>query len=415
MTITNKKLLAFTGAFVPFNDTVTLMSYKHLRVLDHQVDVVALHGKEDDSIVEELKNDPYYQKFNILYVASYDKTITGLSNKNVVMGIYNIIKYIKGCLKQFDKENYNIIYSSSIPSFTHLAAYIIKLKHKDVHWIAAFSDPLINSPYKKDDERIKEYNPIIRFGFFLYIFIYMNDIYEKIAMKHADKLVFISEQQRLFMLNNAKVKETANLIAKTTVVPLTYIKEWMVYQKLLANSSRSKKQYPLIAAHFGRIYGLRKIDVFINALIRLKYKIPNLHQFIVFHFYGEVSERYLKRIKEENLESLFMFYDKVSYAEANDKMINCDILLLFDTITNKGEQQPFLPSKTLEYLLLRKPILALTQNNSPAFELLQSYGHNFCTDKSDEMITYIMTLIKDLPSYNYDVSNLDNENVEKIV
>lgn len=410
----SKKLLAFTGAFVPFNDTVTLMSYKHLRVLDYQIDVIALQGKEDNSIVDELKNDPYYQKFNVLYVASYDKTITGLSNKNVIMGVYNIVKYIKGCLKQFDKEDYKIIYSSSIPSFTHLAAYIIKLRHKDVHWIAAFSDPLINSPYKKDDERIKEYNPIIKFGFFLYIFIYMNDIYEKIAMKQADKLVFISEQQRSFMIKNAKAKDTNSLFKKTTVVPLTYIKEWKVYQKLLTENSTNRKQYPLIAAHFGRIYGLRKIDVLINALIRLKNKIPNLHQFIVFHFYGEVSERYLRRIKEVNLESLFMFYDKVSYAEANDKMTGCDILLLFDTITKKGEEQPFLPSKTLEYLILRKPILALTQDNSPAFELLQSYGHNFCTDNVDEMISYIMTLIKDLPSYSYDVNNLENENVVKI-
>ena len=45
-----KNVLVIPGGFVPYNDTVTLLSYKHLRNINANFDVIALEGKKDEGI-----------------------------------------------------------------------------------------------------------------------------------------------------------------------------------------------------------------------------------------------------------------------------------------------------------------------------------------------------------------------------
>ena len=67
------KILAITGAFLPYNDTVTLLAYKHLRRTSFDVDVVALKAKEDELIKKDYLNDINSKRFNIIYSKDYDK------------------------------------------------------------------------------------------------------------------------------------------------------------------------------------------------------------------------------------------------------------------------------------------------------------------------------------------------------
>ena len=53
------------GSFVPFNDTVTLLTYKRLKNLDLDMDVFCFKGKEDKSLLAELEKDPDFNKFKI--------------------------------------------------------------------------------------------------------------------------------------------------------------------------------------------------------------------------------------------------------------------------------------------------------------------------------------------------------------
>ena len=200
------KMLIIPGGFIPFNDTVTLISYKHLRNLDCKMDVVALKGKNDEGLEKELNKDTNWKKFTIEYVCKYDQAIATADKRNVLEGIYNIIRYCFFCVKKANKISYDFVYSSSVPAFTHLAAYLVKVR-KNVKWIASFSDPLYKSPYKYDKESFREYTLLNKVGFLVYIFIYMNGFYEKIAMKKADKLIFICEEQRDFMISHYKNKD----------------------------------------------------------------------------------------------------------------------------------------------------------------------------------------------------------------
>jgi hypothetical protein len=331
------KVLVIPGSFVPYNDTVTLLTYKHLRLLDNEYDVVALFNKEDKSILDNVTNDDNYKKFNIMYVGNYNDVIMNMNNKNVFKGTINMFKYINKCVKQAELKKYDVIYSSSIPSFTHLAAYRIKKRYPKIKWVASFSDPIFKSPYKKDPDTFKDYSLLEKIGFYVYIFIYMNSSFEKMAMKHADEVIMISDAQKEFMCSNYD-EDYRN---KSHVVPLNYIKGWNIYKDLL--SASHIKNDKLIAIHLGRLYGLRKIENFLIALSEIKEKVEGL---IEFHQYGEIQPRYIKMINSLDLGKIFIIKKTVNYNSALTKLEEADVLLLFDTIM-EGDNQPYLPSKII--------------------------------------------------------------------
>ena len=402
-----KKILVIPGGFVPYNDTVTLLSYKHLRSLDAEMDVIALKGKEDEGLAQSLKEDENFKKFNIEYFGYYDDTVATYERKNVVSCFFNFIKYCFYAKNKAKEKKYDVVYTSSIPSFTHLSGYLIKKMLKDdIVWIASFSDPLYKSPYKKDLESFKEYNIIQKIGFFVYIWIYMNGMYEKIAQKYADKVLYICKEQKEFMVSHYPNKEELN--KKAMVIPLNYIKDWSIYKDLLIkNKTKNKKK---IISHFGRIYGLRKIDLVLHAIKELKEEIPNLSEKLVFEQYGQILDRYVNMIEELNIGDIFKCFDKISYKDVMDKMHKSDALALYDTFVKEDEMQPYLPSKSLEYLLLKKDLLILAQKNSPTYRIFNSYGYK-CTDNDVNSIKERIKeiLYSDNGYRDYDISTLENE------
>ena len=402
-----KKILVIPGGFVPYNDTVTLLSYKHLRSLDAEMDVIALKGKEDEGLAQSLKEDENFKKFNIEYFGYYDDTVATYERKNVVSCFFNFIKYCFYAKNKAKEKKYDVVYTSSIPSFTHLSGYLIKKMLKDdIVWIASFSDPLYKSPYKKDLESFKEYNIIQKIGFFVYIWIYMNGMYEKIAQKYADKVLYICKEQKEFMVSHYPNKEELN--KKAMVIPLNYIKDWSIYKDLLIkNKTKNKKK---IISHFGRIYGLRKIDLVLHAIKELKEEIPNLSEKLVFEQYGQILDRYVNMIEELNIGDIFKCFDKISYKNVMDKMHKSDALALYDTFVKEDEMQPYLPSKSLEYLLLKKDLLILAQKNSPTYRIFISYGYK-CTDNDVNSIKERIKeiLYSDNGYMDYDISSLENE------
>ena len=65
------RCLVVPGNFLPFNDTVTQLLYKQLRLLNMQYDVIALRNTEDSALLNLLHADPNYSKFNISYADDY--------------------------------------------------------------------------------------------------------------------------------------------------------------------------------------------------------------------------------------------------------------------------------------------------------------------------------------------------------
>jgi hypothetical protein len=324
-----------------------------------------------------------------------------MNNKNVFKGTINMFKYINKCVKQAELKKYDVIYSSSIPSFTHLAAYRIKKRYPKIKWVASFSDPIFKSPYKKDPDTFKDYSILEKIGFYVYIFIYMNSSFEKMAMKHADEVIMISDAQKEFMCSNYD-EDYRN---KSHVVPLNYIKGWNIYKDLL--SASHIKNDKLIAIHLGRLYGLRKIENFLIALSEIKEKVEGL---IEFHQYGEIQPRYIKMINSLDLGKIFIIKKTVNYNSALTKLEEADVLLLFDTIM-EGDNQPYLPSKIIEYMLMNKPILAISESNSPSYKMLKE--NNYVSNDVAEIKNYLLDIIFNYQEVDNRKKCIENEQIKQ--
>lgn len=397
------KMFVITGAFVPYNDTVTLLSYKRLRNLDLDMDVFALFAKEDPGLVQELKKDNNFKKFNIKYTTDLERVVPRNHPLWLPQSFYWMRKYIKDSVKEFEKNNYKYLFTSIAPGISHLCGLAIKKKHPEVIWYASFSDPFKGSPYKKADNEGRSF--IYKFvysvgGFFLY-----NNKYEEAAVKNADKLVFICEEQRDFTI--AQYTNSEELKKKSIIMTLTYVPEWDMYKKIENNIPicHDTKQ----AVHLGRLYGLRKINTFLDALKELKEEDKNIAEKIKFHQYSEIQKPDIKKIKDYGLEDLFILHPAVSYNESVEIMNKSDVLVLFDSLMPEEKVQPYLPSKIVEYILLKKDILAICDKNSPSYRLLKKYKHDFVGSSKDVIKKNIKSIISGERTYEYDLEPLNSD------
>lgn len=405
-------MFVIPGGFVPYNDTVTLLTYKRLRNLNLCLDVFSFKGPEDKGILKELKKDPEFKKFNIKYTSDYDFAIARRYPLRLPISLVLMWKYTCDSLKEFEKNKYDYLFTSSVPGISHLCGLRIKRKHPGVKWIASFSDPFKRSPYKNDPD-IKKANIIMKIAFHVGAFIYYNNIYEEVAVKYADKLVFICEEQRDFTLSQYPDLNREELMKKSVIYPLTYIEEWDMYKDLIGVKApiNNIKQ----AVHLGRLYGLRKIDSFLQALKELNEEDNRLKEKIVFHQYSEIQPSDVEKIKEYHLEELFIVHEKVSYNESVNIMKNADVLVLFDTLMPNKKIQPYLPSKIVEYLLLKKPILGICDENSPSYRIMKNYGFNEVGSSVEDIKHNIKAIINSDYRFNYSLDKLENKEYKGIL
>ena len=404
------RMFVVPGGFVPYNDTVTLVSYKRLRNLDMDIDVFCFRGKEDPGIAKELEKDEQFRKFNIKYTTDYDWAIPRNYPIRLPFGLFFMNKYVTDSLKEFEKKDYKYLYSTIAPGIPHIAANYIKKKHPEVKWIAAFTDPFRNSPYKFED--LSKKSIFYKIAFNVGSYCLYNDRYEEVAVNNADKLVFICEEQRDFTLKQYPNYE--ELLKKTVIYPLTYIPEWQMYKNLL-DTKRVIHDGPKQAVHLGRLYGLRKIDEFLEALRELKAEDNVLEKKIVFHQYSEIQASEVKKIEEYGLKGVFKLHDKVTYNESVNTMKEADVLVLFDTLMPEKPIQPFLPSKITEYLMLKKPILAVCAPNSPSYRILKEYGYDTVGYKKEEIKNNIKAIIDEDKHYDYSLEKINNDNYDKLL
>lgn len=396
-----KRMLLIPGAFVPFNDTVTLLTYKRLKHLDLDIDVLALKGKEDAGLKEELLKDGDFLKINIETCLDYDNTICISHPFRLPVGLINMYRYINKAYKKFKSKKYDYIYTSSVPGISHFCGYNIKKHNKDVMWYASFSDPIKGSPYKKDPN-LEKRSVFYKIAFCVGSFIYMNNRYEEVAIKYADKLIFICEEQRDFTLSQYPNSE--ELKKKSVILPLCYVENWKMYDDLIKGNKIDN--IPKKAVHLGRLYGLRTIDTFLIALKELKDEDNKLAEKIVFHQYSEIQKEDIEFINKNKLNDVFVVHDKVSYDESLNIMKEADILVLFDTLMINEPIQPYLPSKIVEYLLLRKDILGICANNSPSYRILKEYGYNTVGYAKEDIKKNIKYLIENKDVHNYNLDGL---------
>jgi hypothetical protein len=270
-----------------------------------------------------------------------------------------------------DREPIAAVISTSPPLATHLAALFLKARYR-LRWIADFRDPLSGNPGRAC-RWARPYD--------LWL--------ERAIFRSADALVAVTDTVRdEWQTRYPRWREKMHLIwngfdPEETVRPLPIPPR---AQRVLAHVGvlyRQRHPYKLMEA-LGRLMCAGCADRLDPAKFRLTFLGPI-----------QERERFESHAATQSLlrrGSLEIRGELVPRVEANHAMATADFLLLIDIVNLDGSSYT-VPAKIYDYILMGRPILALTGRNSPVERILFESGvpyvcvyHNDCGQAMEEKL-----------------------------
>jgi glycosyltransferase involved in cell wall biosynthesis len=247
---------------------------------------------------------------------------------------------------------------STVPPFNaHLVGCKIR-RQREIPWIADFRDPLFFRPGSK-----------------LSVARMVTSHWERRFVRHADALVAVHD----FMFDEW-TKSYPRSAAKFHVLPNGFDPDIPV--RPLPLPRRTHK----VLVHSGSLYGKRTPKLVVSSLARLIRGGAVAPGALQLRLVGDAEEAVIA----ENADDVQLLratgclecIDKrVPRADALRELGEADYLLLLDNFA--GSRMYGLPGKIFEYVRVGRPILAITQPDSPVESLLRKSGSRFRAIRPD--------------------------------
>ena len=265
---------------------------------------------------------------------SFGTFLKTLSRYFFVPDIYRLSHaafYKKSCEILMDKS-YSVLLTWSQYHSIHLVGLSLKKKFPRLRWVAHFSDPWTNNPYRSEPWPLSLWNKCL----------------EKKVFHQADHLNVPSSELQEWMIPK-------RFHFKTSTIP--HVFEESLYLERVQNEEKDAGR--CVVRHLGSFYGKRSPIPFLEALRELSKKDVDLPKKVKIEFYGrrDPSQRVESCIRSLPL-GLVTFFDPVSYQKSLALMKTADILLLIEGI---DVPSIFFPSKLVDYIGAGRPILGLTR------------------------------------------------------
>lgn len=267
-------------------------------------------------------------------------------------------KAITSAFSDLQRE-FSIIASFGEPMSDHLLALRLK-KRTGLPWLAHFSDPWYDNPFRK---------PFVSANF-------INKSLERRVITKADRVVFTSEETRSLVMR----KYPTEFSLKTAVLPHSFDPE--LYPKSAPNNDHITVRY------LGTFYAKRSPMPVLRALQHILRETPAVLEKVRFEFIGGVAPRFLQAARRLDLpEDLVKFFPSVGYAQSMRLMVESDLLLVVDA---PAKESVFLPSKLVDYLGARVPVLGIVPPGSSA-KLVCEMGGIVADPSHPDLITKAIT------------------------
>lgn len=233
----------------------------------------------------------------------------------------------------------DVMVSFAQPWTGHLVALRLH-RETGLPWVAHFSDPWVDSPYFTTNAWARR----------------TAATQESAVIHAASRIVFVNRYTRDCVM----AKYPAALMDKTRIVPQGF--------EPGPPASSPRPGGALRMVYTGRFYsGVRTPDTFLEALASLQ-RVRPLHGRLLVEFVGADMGEYERRAATLQLSGVVTFAGRVDPATARAKAAAADALLIIDA-PSEGPSL-FLPSKLVDYLPLRKPVIGVTPTQGPSAELL---------------------------------------------
>lgn len=301
----------------------------------------------------------------------------------------DIQEWVDSCVAQFEtlypQRQYSYVMTRSTPPESILVGQRIKEKYPQVKWIASLADPVANNPYE-----LKAYIddcPTLFDG-------------DKQALRQAlrssnEALLEPWEKRpesgiqllcKLKRWENIVLKQ-ADMIISPTGRQLRYITDgqsWNPKFFALPHSfdptfyleAKGKTSDKVVFSYIGYSDNLRSLEPIVRAVRLLSQNGSPFLDKLEIHFIGNHPRMIQDMILNYYLEHIIKCYPGVDYERSLALMQESDWLIHVDAFF--PELQPggsiFFAGKLADYLGANRPILALTGEGSPAYQIVQEAG-----------------------------------------
>lgn len=248
--------------------------------------------------------------------------------------------------RQAIKQDYfrknDLLVTFGQPMSDHLAGLKIK-RAIGLPWVAHFSDPWFDSPYRGRWPLVSR----------------LNQYEEREVVAAADRVIFTSEETLELVMD----KYPRAWRARTRILPHAF--DSSLYRE--ASGERAR----FLIRHLGALRKPRTPDALLKGLQHLALTRPDFLSRIQVELIGRVeSDMNLERLGLDLPVGTFKVTRPVDYMTSLRMMSESDLLLVLDA---PFDTSVFLPSKLIDYIGAGRPILAVTPQGTSA-ELVSQLG-----------------------------------------
>ena len=240
----------------------------------------------------------------------------------------------------------DLIVSFAQPWSNHLIGFRLA-RETGLPWVAHFSDPWVDSPYFRRHGVVRR----------------RAEAWERDVIASATRIIFVNAHARERVMG----KYPESWKAKSVVIP-------QAFEPPTDTPPPLGPDRPMRVVYTGRFYpGIRTPDALLRAIAQV-HRESSLQGRIIVEFVGADMTPCARQSSRLRLDELVSFAGRMPPAEARARAASADVLLVIDA---GGEGRSlFLPSKLIDYLPLRRPILGLTPSIGPSADLIRELGYH---------------------------------------
>ena len=343
-----KKLLVISWAMPPMVFPRSIQVARTLMALDRLGWKSTVLCVDRINVPDETPVDPELER---LYGASYRivpvSVDIGIDKQSDASQDIWIRPAVRAAADLLRGEQYSAVLTFAQPWVDHLVGLKLQTRFR-LPWIAHFSDPWVDSLYYTtvDPKMLKKWRR-----------------QERMVIAHADAVVFTNEAARDLVMR----KYPREWHHKTRIVPHGY--DPCLISPVTKSIRRTQR---LRMIYTGSLYKERSVQSLLDAIAGLSSEME-LKDRLELAIIGPTEKMYPEKAKEMGLEDIVTFPGRMSYMESLRAIARADVPVVIEA--PNAEPNPFLPSKLVDYLMLNKPILALSPPAGPTADLLRQLSY----------------------------------------